>query len=387
MFLSFGGKETDSHIMKTKTICFFNSCKTWGGGEKWHYEMSVRLSKRGYNTIVITNKRSELYFKIRNEDLKLHNIKISNLSFLNIFKIIKIAGILKKEKVDTIIINLSADLKVAGLAAKLAGTKNIIYRRGSAIPVKNTFLNRFLFQYIITEIIANSEETKRTILKNNLNLIDENKISVIYNGIDIEKYDNFKSEIVYIKENNEIILGNAGRLVKQKGQRYLIEIAKKLSAKGGSASGGKEKQINFKLLIAGEGKLKNELEQYAKELGVEKEVVFLGFIENIKGFMETIDIFLHTSLWEGFGYVIVEAMASKKSVIAFNVSSNPEIIENNKTGFLIRDKDLDEFVEKIELLAGNIELRNKFGKNAREKVEAVFNIERSLQNVEKIIGN
>ena len=362
--------------MKTKTICFFNSCKAWGGGEKWHYEMSVRLSKRGYNTIVITNKKSELYFKIRNEDLKLHNIKISNLSFLNIFKIIKIAGILKKEKVDTIIINLSADLKVAGLAAKLAGTKNIIYRRGSAIPVKNTFLNRFLFQYIITEIIANSEETKRTILKNNLNLIDENKISVVYNGIDIEKYDKFKSEIVYQRKNGEIILGNAGRLVKQKGQGYLIEIAKKL----------KEKQINFKLLIAGEGKLKNELEQYAKELGVEKEVIFLGFIENIKGFMETIDLFLHTSLWEGFGYVIVEAMASKKPVIAFNVSSNPEIIENNKTGFLIKDKDLDEFVEKIEFLAGDTELRNKFGKNAREKVEAVFNIERSLQNVEKIIG-
>ena len=51
-----------------------------------------------------------------------------------------------------------------------------------------------------------------------------------------------------------------------------------------------------------------------------------------------------------------------------------------------KQEDIDEFVEKIEFLAGDTELRNKFGKNAREKVEAVFNIERSLQDVEKIIG-
>ena len=97
--------------------------------------------------------------------------------------------LLRKENIGTIIINLSSDLKVAGIAAKLAGVRNIIYRRGSAIAIRDTWLNRFLYREVVTEIIANSEETARTILQNNQKLVPEEKIKVIYNGIDLEVYD------------------------------------------------------------------------------------------------------------------------------------------------------------------------------------------------------
>ena len=171
-------------------ICLINSTKSWGGGEKWHYDIAIRLKNEGFDIIVITNKNSELFKKLENTDIKIYSIAISNLSFLNIFKQRSISKILKNNDIQTVIMNLPSDLKVAGIAAKRTGIKNIIYRRGSAIPIKNSFLNRYLFGKIITSIIANSEETKRTILKNSPNLFPAEKIHVIYNGIDLQEYDN-----------------------------------------------------------------------------------------------------------------------------------------------------------------------------------------------------
>ena len=151
--------------------------------------------------------------------------------------------------------------------------------------------------------------------------------------------------------------------MEQKGQKYLIDIATKLKAQN----------INFKLLIAGEGKLLDDLQQRSIDAGVAEELLFLGFVDDMQGFMKTIDIFLLPSLWEGFGYVIVEAMAAGKPVIAYNVSSNPEIIKNNQTGYLV--EDIHGFVESIRSLVQNVSKREEMGKAARQRVKSIFDIE------------
>ena len=93
-------------------------------------------------------------------------------------------------------------------------------------------------------------------------------------------------------------------------------------------------------MIAGEGKLKESLLQKSVEEGVAEQLRFLGFVDNMPQFLHSIDIFLLPSHWEGFGYVIAEAMYCEKPVVAFNVSSNPEIVSNNETGFLVEHGDV-----------------------------------------------
>ncbi len=361
--------------MKNKVVCFFNSSKTWGGGEKWHYDIATRLHKKGYKIIVVTNKKSELFKKLSGSDLKTYSIKISNLSFLNPLKILAVKSILKKEKVTTIIINLPSDLKVAAPASKKAGVIKTIYRRGSAIPIKNKISNRFIFKNYIDEIIANSEATKNTILEKNPNLFDYAKIKVIYNGIILDEHHDKHLKPVYLKQNNEIIIGNAGRFVKQKNHDFIIKLASKL----------KNEKINFKIILAGSGKLQPEIEALTKQLEVDDRIVFTGFIEDISKFMCSIDIYVLPSLWEGFGYVLVEAMLFKKPVVAFNLSSNPEIIDNNKTGFLVKENNLDEIFEKIKLLAEDKELRERMGAEGEKRVKKLFVIDRVVEEVEKTI--
>ncbi len=361
--------------MKKKTICFFNSTKAWGGGEKWHYDISVSLHKKGYSTLVITNRKSVLYSRIISTGQKVYNIRISNLSFLNPFKLFLLRKLFIRENIDIIILNLSADLKVAGIAAKFAGIPRIIYRRGSAIPVKNKWLNRIIFKNIVTDVVANSEETKRTVLQKNPNMFPPEKIKVIYNGIDVNNYDLRTEKKLYKKTDNEIILGNLGRLVHQKGQRYLIDIASEL----------KINNLQFRILIGGDGPLKQELVSYAEKHEVADRIVFLGFINSVAEFMNSIDIFLLTSLWEGFGYVIAEAMICKKPVIAFNCSSNPELIEDSKTGFLVESGNIKSFAEKLKILINDKELRYDFGKQGYLKAREQFSVEKVIGELENFL--
>lgn len=358
-----------------KKICFFNSTKSWGGGEKWHFDVASGIDKEKFDSIVFTNPQSELYKKCNENGINARTFKVSNLSFLNPFKVKKLAKIFSEHNFDTIILNLPSDLKLAGMAAQKANIKQIIYRRGSAIPIKNSFLNRFLFRNVITEIIANSQKTKNTILKNNISLFDPDKIHVLYNGIDIEKFPTKnKVEFTYQKKK-EIIIGNAGRLDPQKAQYFLIDLAKKLN----------DLDVIFKIKIAGDGILKDKLQNEIEKNGLSHQVELLGFVENVPEFMKHIDVFVLTSKWEGFGYVLAEAMAAYKPVIAFDISSNPELIQHEETGYLIEPFQVDQMAKAIYHLTLNEEEYRRLAMNTRKRVEDFFTKNQMLKKVEEFL--
>jgi len=356
--------------MNNPSICFFNTTKSWGGGEQWHYDAARLCASKGLRVIVFVNKNSELYKRLQGEkNIDLHIVKIGGLSFLNVFKVNYLKRIFRKLNIGAIIMNLPSDAKAAGVAAKHAGIKNIIYRRGSAIPIKNSILNRFLFKNIITQIIANSQETKRTILANNPSLFPADKITVLYNGIDLNRFV-FSSKISNYPET-PFIIGNAGRLDKQKGQHYLFDLAEILLKNG----------FNFRIKIAGKGKLELELKQETIARNLSEHIEFLGFSEQIESFFEQIDVFVLTSLWEGFGYVIAEAAACGKPVLAFDISSNPELIEHEKTGYLIPPFDIEILAQRIIYLANNQPLLAKMRTNARQMVEQRFSKDAADANI------
>ncbi|MBE0655645.1 MAG: glycosyltransferase, partial [Bacteroidales bacterium] len=358
-------------------ICFFNSAISWGGGERWHLDVSSRMQVKNKKVLLISHPHSELAKRAARNNIPFIPVKVTNLSFLNPWKFYVIYKLLKKENIETIFINLSSDLKVAGVAAKLAGVRKIIYRRGSAIPIRNTFLNRYLYRKVVTRVIANSLETSRTILLNNEKLIPRGKIEIIYNGIDLEVFEDQNFELLYQPGENEIVIGNAGRLSEEKGQSYLVDLAVMMKNKG----------YSFKILIAGKGKLKSKLLKYARMKGVENEVLLMDFVENMKSFNKTIDIFTLTSLYEGFGYVLVEAMATEKPVIAFDINSSSEIVENGVSGFLVEKGNVPALLEKVEYLMKNPEMAREIGVNGRKRVEDTFTFDRSLQKVEDLLNS
>ncbi|WP_432736264.1 glycosyltransferase [Maridesulfovibrio sp. FT414] len=347
-----------------KNVCFFNSNKAWGGGEKWNHHFSLLLRDKGYNVFVLTNHKSELRERLKEEPgITLHSESIGNLSFLNPFLMGRLKHFFGSNNIGTLITALPSDLKSGGFAAKRAGVNRVIYRRGIAVPVKNSWLNRFIFSNVVDRLIVNSLETKRTVLANNSELLSEDKIRQIYNGFDVDEFDRQPVEPVFSTEDNVVVIGNAARLTAQKGQKHLLEAAKILKQKG----------LKFRILIAGKGQMEAELKAYAAELDVEERVSFLGFVKNMKSFYAAQDIFCLPSLWEGFGYALVEAMTLEKPVVGFDTSSNPEVVSNGETGLLVAPGDSEQLASALEKLIRDKELRTKMGKKGRTRVLENFN--------------
>lgn len=353
----------------TKTIVFFNSNKAWGGGEKWHLTTCKEFKNRGFNTILVANNRSEIAKRGIEERQNVYRFSVSNLSFINPFKILTFFLFFKTKNVDAVVMNLPSDLKAAGIAAKLAGVPKIIYRRGMPHPLRNTWLNRFLFTNVITHVIVNSKEIGRSLKQGNESWFPENKMVLIYNGVDTSKPVD-KSRKLYEKKDGEIVIGNAGRLTEQKGQKYLIDLAKLLKADG----------MNFKMLIAGEGKLHGELQKSIDDNGLKDCVKLLGHVTDMPGFFNSLDVFVFTSLYEGSANTLIETLQYGIPTIAWDVSSNPEIVINNETGFLVTLGN----VEEIKKIIQSSSYKNYIA-NGEEKVKTEFDSKKNLENLASIL--
>ena len=284
---------------------------------------------------------------------------------------------MKREQIDTIIISSSHDLKIGALAAQFAGVKNIVYYRALAAPVKNSALNRYLYTRALTHVIANSLETRRTMIQNMNGFISESSIGIVYQGLAIAAIDEFPIHKLWDKKEGVVYLGNAGRLTAQKGQGYLIEIAKLLKAK----------KKPFKIMIAGNGELYEPLQKDIEKHGLTNEVELLGFVEDVNSFMHNIDVFVLTSEWEGFGYVLAEAMIAKKPVVGFDITSNPELIDAEENGYLIPFPNVELFADKIADLVEQPELRKQFGEHGRQKIKDNFELDKVISDMENYILN
>jgi glycosyltransferase involved in cell wall biosynthesis len=360
-----------------KNVCYFNTIKFWLGVEKLHLEYAIEFEKKGYNVWLASNKNAVITEKANKLGLKCFHTSAGSLSFLNPIKLLKLIRFYKKNNIDTIIFSTSQDAKLGSYSAMLARVKNIVYLRGLAAVIKNSLVNRLMFNKMITHVAVNSDATKNKVLQNLKKQIDDSKVARIYHGIEIGNSKSKSSQILpEIKEKGKgIILGNAGRLTLQKGQQHLIEVARILE----------KRHINFTLFIAGTGELQSELELKITEYNLQKQVILLGFVDDMEAFNNSIDIFLLSSEWEGFGYVIVEALAKEKPVVAFNISSNPEIISQNKTGFLVDFADIESFANKTQELIENENLRLEMGKAGLQSVHDRFDIKDRITEFEYCI--
>jgi glycosyltransferase involved in cell wall biosynthesis len=357
-----------------KTICFFNSNRAWGGGEKWHFTTAKDFERRGFSSLLVTNVGSELSKRALQERMKFYTFSIGNLSFLNPLKIFTMAAFFKSHGVEAVILNLPADLKLAGMAAKLAGIKTIVYRRGMPHPLRNTWLNRFLFRTILTHVVVNSEEIGRSLQLGNEEWFPKNKMLLIYNGVNpAVTFD--RNQKLYAKAGNEVVIGNVGRLTEQKGQKYLIEMARRLKQKG----------LNFKLLIAGEGELKADLQRQIEAAKLTGSITLMGHVSDIPAFMNSLDVFVFPSLFEGSANTLIETLQMGIPCVAFDVSSNPEIIHHGINGFLARPFDVDELTRYVLELVQHQEKAQLFAMEGERILRQKFDSSKNLDLLQHIL--
>lgn len=196
--------------------------------------------------------------------------------------------------------------------------------------------------------------------------VEETKIRIVPNGVDLQKFkpaedcDKVKD---MIGGNNKHVVLFVGNLIPRKGLHYLIEAAKQVT----------EENKETKFVIVGDGPLKNHLISYSKEQDVSDKFVFLGDVHEtmLHRLYSCADVFASPSIQEGQGISLLEAQATAKPVVAFNVSAINEVVKNNETGLLIKP-DSYELANAISSLLSDKSLREKMGRSGREFVSKNF---------------
>ena len=157
-----------------------------------------------------------------------------------------------------------------------------------------------------------------------------------------------------------VLFGFVGRLVPQKALDNLVTAFARLENPAA------------RLVLVGDGPLGSRLEQQVRSLGVAEHVQMVGFREDIPAVMAALDVLILGSDYEGFGLVLLEAMAAERPVLATQVSAIPEIVLDQETGILVPPRDAGAMVNGMRTLLDS-NLRVKFGKAGRQRVKAHFN--------------
>ena len=262
-------------------------------------------------------------------------------------------------------------------AARSAGYRNIISTKHNDDPFRKTFFFRCVEKILArrcVKVVTISQWLKTFTVRMG---IPEHKTAVVYNGIDPDirpgkSRKDIRSDFG-ISDRDAVYL-IAARLIRQKGHLYLLDAFARLVKEG----------LDVKLLIAGEGDMERVIRDKTDSLDIKDAVTFLGFRKDVYSLMAASDIFVHPSLWEGFGTVFLEAMRAGLPVIAADVSAVPEIVVSGETGFLTKPADSDLLYGRMKELYNDPELRREMGKRGKQRVKEKFTLEKMADGFEKV---
>lgn len=280
-----------------------------------------RLNKKRFESSIVTgitiDSRYDMIGFARDKDIRVFIMPslVRNVHPLkDVISLIKLALFLKKEKYDIIHCHTSKGGFIGRLAAKLAGARIIIYSPHGDIfegyfckLVTNFFVLLEKFAARFTDKIINLSEIEiERFLKHGIGT--KQQLKHIYNGIDIKYYErtmasNLKKRDEFGLSKDDFICATVGRLVPVKGHTYLIKAIQKVIKVIPKA----------RFLFIGDGELKSELSEEIKSLGLQENIFLLGARRDIATTLSCINIFLLPSINEGFGMVLIEAMAAKKT--------------------------------------------------------------------------
>ena len=268
------------------------------------------------------------------------------------------------------------------------GPAAVIFRRfHNKIPVVASYLHlddssfiqnlvdRILIRHF-DHIITISRSTKNEIVKRFF--VPESKITVAYPGVEKKYHPSSKNTKMLAKfglEKKKVILFLGG-LKTRKNPFFLLKLISKLNQ-------------DTVLLLAGDGPLRLPMECYVRKNNFYKSVIFAGYVlEDEKvNYYNLADIVVLPSLKEGFCMIAAEAQACGKPVVASDNSSLPEVVENNRTGFLAETNNINVWLEKINILLRDERLRNKMGMEGEKQVRSKFSWNKNALIHEQVYEN
>lgn len=278
------------------------------------------------------------------------------------FAIYCLVSLLKSEGIDLVHLNDADDIATVGLACRWVRMPCVVHVRSEMEPKKF----RKLWVHRADCVLAVSEAGRQAAIAGG---VKEGRIRISYSGVDLGKIE--KDALFFSAREKlgippgALVIGSVANIAPKKGYHYLIEAFSKVAHNA---------PLFLIIVGADDHGMQKELVAKAATSGVADRIHFVGFQDNVYPFIAAMDIFALASVNEGFGIVLLEAMALGKPVIATEVHGPPEIILHGETGFLVPPADADALGKVILLFIQNPSLQKIMGEAGRERVIKKFSL-------------
>lgn len=317
-------------------ILHLSSEKTWRGGEQQMAYLITELKKRGVESFVAVRAGSAFEEFCRQQGLK--HIALGFKSELDLPSALGIKRFARENSIDLVHLHSGKGHGLGVIASVLGMNSSLILSKRTDFPIKPNWFSRFKYNYEgIKKILCVSGKIKEII---DQDLKDSSKSVVVYDGIDLTKFKFDKKFFFHdlLGLSHEIkLVGNTSAIADHKDYFTFVRTAKRVCAL----------REDVRFLIIGSGPMEEEIRNYVKQEGLEKKVLFTGFLNNLPEVLFNLDVFLMTSKTEGLGTSILDAHACKIPVVGTDAGGIREVVINNVSGSLCSVGDDEALAKKV----------------------------------------
>jgi L-malate glycosyltransferase len=346
-----------------------DTAETWRGGQNQVLQLVTGLEALGNPAVLIAHEAGELK---RRAQEGLRFVGFRPRSEFDVHAAWQLGKVLRDVQPDVV---HAHDPMAVALAAMALRMSNGLARRPLVVAARRVdfHLKRHAFskwKYRHVDVFIAASRVIAGILAGDG--ISSDRIEIVHDGVNvsfIEKQELVDARAAYWLPRNVPLVGNVAALAAHKGQRHLVAAAARVVRAVPDA----------RFLIIGEGELREPLERQVKELGLERHVVLGGFRSDAVGLMKSFDVFVMSSVTEGLGSSILEAMVSRKAVVATRAGGIPEVVVDGVTGLLVPVNDEPALADAIVRALRDDALRARLGEAGRARAAQEFSVERMVE--------
>ena len=350
-----------------------DTARTWRGGQNQVLVTVLGLRALGHRATLVAHPRGELRQRAR-EGLDL--IPLAPRTEMDLSAAWRLSRLLRQLKPDILHAHDPHGVAMAAMALSMStqpAKPPLVASRRVDFRMRGNTLSRWKYRQVDCFICA-SDAIRAMVLADGVAPV---RAVTVHEGIDLGRVHatpaaNLHEELWL--PHHAPIVGNVAALAPHKGQRYLIDAATLVL-----------RQIpDARFVIAGEGELRPTLERMIKEHRLEKHVLLAGFRPDVLSLHKAFDVFVMSSITEGLGTSVLDAMACCKPVVATTAGGIPEVVMDGETGLLVPPRDPQTMADAIVTLLRDPELRQRMGHAGLVRARRKFSAERMVQQTLKV---
>jgi glycosyltransferase involved in cell wall biosynthesis len=350
-----------------------DTARTWRGGQNQVLLTVNGLAEAGHDAILLAHESGELR---RRAGEGLRFLGFTPRSEFDVRAGWQLVKVLNELTPDVVHAHDPMAVSLAAMALQMGSPRNrplVVASRRVDFHLKHHAFSKWKYGHV--DVFIAASQLIASVLERDG--IARDRIEVVHDGVNIaviDKQPPVDAHAAFWLPHGAPLVGNVAALAPHKGQRHLVAAAAQVV----------REMPDVRFLIVGEGELREALDRQIKSLGLERHVFLTGFRADAIGLIKSFDLFVMSSLTEGLGSAILEAMACRRAVIGTRTGGIPEAVADGVTGRLVPPRDETALARAILDLISNPELRRRFAEAGRETVEREFSVDHLVEGTARV---